>query len=457
MLRPVGRRSGERRGGINVLETPQVETPSALFDDDNYFLSASNPTATSDTRDIEDEALALLDHPAIVNARAQATWRFKVLGSAAPDEALEGIEEKMEEWTFHYTALACNADPNYPRVLGHGYGPPHEWFGRKVPGCRGLATGENVDNHYSFIPVDGNARFEVYGKVSGHTPIGDCPFWVVSNLSMSRNVVGLDFREMQIADDGTFVVTLDPEPADGRPNHLQTTPDSKFLFIRDGRKNWDQIPNAYRVKRLDPPTRPPMTREEKAQLAHRFVIDDVPSNWFFAAMVGFLAPNTFEGPVVSDQVGGMPIQKLGRARIRIEDDEAFVLTMSSAGSEYWIAVNYDWWLMSGDFWSRTSSLNNTQAVANPDGTHTLVFSIKDPGVHNWMDTLGLHDFLFLQRWQLLPLGPDGPGGELWGKGEVVKLADLPTVLPAGTNPVTPEEREQQLANRLASFNRRHDV
>jgi len=444
-----------------VLESTRTSENGAraedLFDDEAYFLSATNPTATADTRDLENEALGMLDMPQIVDARAQAMWRFKVLGSAAPAEALDGIEAKIEEWAFHYTLLACNADPNYPRVLGHGYGPPHDWFGRKVPGCRGLSTGENVDNHYSFIPVDGNGRFEVYGKVSDIAPIGDCPFWVVSNLSMSRNVVGLDWREMDIADDGTFVVTLDPLPANGRPNHLQTSLDSKFLFIRDGRKNWEQIPNAYRVRRLDAPLRAPMTRDEKAELARRFIIDDVPSNWFFAAMVGFLEANTFEGPVVSDMVGGMPIQKLGRARIRLADDEAFVLTMGSGGSDYWVAILNDWWLMSGNYWSRQSTLNNTQAVANPDGTHTLVFANEDPGVHNWIDMLGLHDALFLQRWQLLPLSNGVPGGDPWGKGEVVKLADLKDVLPEGTTYVTPDEREQQLAARRASFNRRHEV
>lgn len=436
-------------------ETPT--TGSELLSDRDYFLSETNPTATVDTREIEDEALGMLEMPQIVDARAQATWRFRVLGSTAPPEALEGIDAKMEEWVFHYTALACNADPNYPRILGHGYGPPHEWFGRKVPGCRGLSTGENVDNHYSFIPVDGNARFELHGRISAEHPIGDCPIYIVANLSMSRNVCGLDWRSMDKAEDGTFVVTIGPEPAEGRPNHLQTTPDSKFLFIRDGRKHWDQVPNAYRVRRLDPPTRPPMTREQKAELARRFIIDDVPSNWFFAAMVGFLEPNTFEGPVISDAVGGMPTQKLGRARVKIDDDEAFVLTMGSVGSDYWIAVLYDWWLMSGDFWSRPSSLNNTQAVPNPDGTTTLVFAIRDPGVHNWMDTLGIRDSLFLQRWQLLPLGQDGPGGELWGKGELVKLADLDQVLPEGTLRITPEERKRQLSDRLASFNRRHVV
>jgi hypothetical protein len=200
-----------------------------------------------------------------------------------------------------------------------------------------------------------------------------------------------------------------------------------------------------------------MTRAEKLELARRFIIDDVPANWFFAAMVGFLEPNKFEGPVVSDTVGGMPIQKLGRARIQIADDEAWVLTLACGGSDYWVAIQNDWWLMSGNYWSRQSTLNNTQAVANADGTYTLVFANQDPGVHNWIDMLGWHDALFLQRWQLLPLVDGVPQGDVGGNGDVVKLANLRKLLPAGTRWVTPEERRQQLAGRLATFNRRHEV
>ncbi len=53
-----------------------------------------------------------------------------------------------------------------------------------------------------------------------------------------------------------------------------------------------------------------------------------------------------------------------------------------------------------------------------------MISIQDPGVHNWIDTEGLHHTMFLQRWQLLPQGADGPGGNPSQRSEVVKLADL---------------------------------
>ena len=433
------------------------------FADEAFFLSPINPTATADQRDLEALALEVVKSPTIVDAQAQATTRFKIMGgSDIPAEALEGIEEKMYEWAYHYVILALNSDSNYPKVLGHGYGPPHEWLGMKVPGCRGLGTGENPDNHYSFVPVDGHSRFALYGKVSDQ-PVGDCPMFITSNLSQSMNVAWLDWRDVEIGEDRTFVVTIGPEPADGRTNHLQTSLDAKYLFIRDGRRDWGQVPNAYRIERLDPPTAPPLSVEHLTQVAKRFIIDDVSTNYWFKQMVAFLEPNTITGPDNSSAVGGMQTQKLVRGRVSLADDEAFVLTLSPGGSDYWVLTLYDWWLMSGNFWDRTSCLNTTQSVPNPDGTYTYVFSIQDPGVHNWIDTLGWHETLFLQRFQLLPRADRGAGDQPWAggnptaEGELVKLTDLKAVLPDGTKWVTREERQQQLAERREAFAKRHRV
>jgi hypothetical protein len=434
--------------------------PQDLFAERSYFLSPVNPTATVDQRDLEAEGLAMMDHPLVQQARANAAMRFKILagehGSHAPPEAFEGIEAKLDEWTYHYLLLALNADANHPKVLGHGYGPPHDWMDKEVLGCRGLGTAENPDNHYSFIPIDVHGRFELHGKVQD-PPIGDVNFWLTSNLSQSSNVNGLMWKDVDVNDDGTFVITIDREPADGRRNHLQSTVDTLRLFIRDSRTDWNQVPNAYRIVRLDPPTAPPLTTDEKAALAKRFIIDDVATNFWFRQMVGFLDPNTIQGPDNTGMIGGMVTQKILRGRLDLQDDEAYVLTLGAGGSRYWVLVLYDWWLMSCDFWSNTSSLNTGQSVPNPDGTYTYVFSIKDPGVHNWMSTEGLHHSLFMNRWQQLPQTADGAGGSPTAEGRLVRLSELHDVLPDGTTWVTPEERGAQLAQRLAAFDKRHQL
>ena len=436
---------------------------SELFDDQSFFLSKTNPTATADQRDLEALALEVVQDPVIVAARAQALLRFKIMAGmdAITAEAMEGIDAKMDEWAFHYTINALNSDANYPKVLGHGYGPPHQWLGMDVPGCRGLATAENPDNHYSFVPIRHGARFVLHGKVLDNA-VGDCPMFLTSNLSQSVNVSWIDWRNVPIAEDGTFQVTIDATPANGRPNHLQTSIDTKYLFIRDGRQHWDQIPHAYRVERLDPPSAPPCSLEELTRVAARFIVDDVPMNSFFKQMIEFLPANSLSEVSNSSQFGGMQTQKLMRGKLDLADDEAYVVTLNSGGSDYWVLCLYDWWAMSGNFWSRTSSLNDTQVAPNGDGTTTVVFSIVDPGVHNWMDTLDLHKTVFLQRWQLMPtsVGEDGrlwAGGEPSATGQLVKLSELKGVLPPETRWVTPEEREQQISERLASFQRRHAV
>jgi hypothetical protein len=58
------------------------------------------------------------------------------------------------------------------------------------------------------------------------------------------------------------------------------------------------------------------------------------------------------------------------------------------------------------------------------------------------------------------VGEDGrlwAGGEPSATGQVVKLSDLESVLPAETKWVTAEERKQQIDERFASFQRRHQV
>ena len=57
------------------------------------------------------------------------------------------------------------------------------------------------------------------------------------------------------------------------------------------------------------------------------------------------------------------------------------------------------WTVTGDYWDEQTSLNNAQAVANPDGTYTFVISPTDPGVRNWVSTGGLNQGTVSIRFQ----------------------------------------------------------
>jgi hypothetical protein len=425
-----------------------------LLADETYFLSAANPVATSDQRYLETLALELLDLPAVGAAVSVAIMRFEMLaGADLPEVAREGLPARVRQAAFRSLTLALNSDSDHPRVLGNILGPEHEWFGLTVPGSRGPGTGENADCWYSAAPLDPHSRFELLGQVQD-PPIGDCPMVLAGNAGLTQNVAHLDWRDVVVDDDGTFTITIDPSPAGGRSHHLQSTSDTKYLFIRDCRLDWDQQPNAYRIRRLDPPLRGELTIHERVALASRYIVEDVPLMWFFRQVMAGLGPNSITEPAGSAPVGGIATQALVRGRLQLEEDQAYVLTLGSRGAGYWSLSSYDWWAMGGDL-RRLVSLNSSQAIADPDGTYTLVFAGSDPGVANWIDTGGRRDTHFLHRWQQLPACGGGTGPT--ATGAVANLADLDAVLPDDVARCGPEERAAQLRQRARQVGQRYAV
>jgi hypothetical protein len=212
--------------------------------------------------------------------------------------------------------------------------------------------------------------------------------------------------------------------------------------------------NAYRIKRLDPPAAPPITEAQIAARAGRFMIDDVPAMYWFMRTFSMLEPNTVLAPFGTGAIGGLVQQQISFIRLQLADDDAFVVTAGSGGAPFRDLVLQDFWFRTIEYWKHTSSMNNSQGIPNADGSTTYVISIKDPGVHNWLDTVGFHELLVVHRWQGLTPTP-GPDGAPWIKGELTKIQDLNKVLPPAMQRVTVEQRQQQLKERLESFKLRY--
>ncbi|HEY1973045.1 MAG TPA: hypothetical protein VGH89_34190 [Pseudonocardia sp.] len=422
---------------------------TSLVTPDGHFLSATNPLATAEQRELERRALRILAMPPVVAGRDAMANRWRTIaGREVPAEAWRRFDELVEEFAFNYVLKAVNGDPNHPRLLGMIWCPPHEWFGLKVPGSRG-SGGDGPDQHYAFFPVDANARYEVTGRhfVPG---AADVPVTLIGNPSFTMTLGSLDLRQVPVAGDGTFRFTVGPEPADGRVDHLRTAPGAMYVFMRDCRADWVEVPNAYRVRRLDPPTGPPWTDEQVATRAAQIMVEDVaPMFWFMRVFAG-LEPNTVTTPFGTGGISGLVSQKISFARLRLPDDQAYVFTMGGGGAAYRDIVLHDYWFRTIEYWRRTSSMNNAQGISNDDGTTTYVVAHADPGVHNWLDPAGLHELLVVHRWQGLP-DPPGPDGPASAHGRLVDLADLDSVLPAGVVRVTPEQRRAQVEERLRSF------
>ncbi len=267
-------------------------------------------------------------------------------------------------------------------------------------------------------------------------------------------IAGISSENIVRDANGNFTITIDADPANGRSNHLQVPRDlaGMQLTIRDSLADWTRdLPIELTIERLDAPaTLPaPRTLDEMTAIAVQAMAGNVPFwlNWFESYV--YAKPlNQIPTPWKRVQGWGMTQQ----GRFAFADDEAWLITLHPLGARFFDMQISDPWTKAVEYVSRTGSFNASQAVANADGTITMVAAPRDPGVHNWLDTSGLTSGTFQARWQSLPAGVNP--ADAVREARIVKLADLRANLPEATRFVTPRERATQQRNRAASYARR---
>lgn len=414
-------------------------------------LSAVNTEATREQRDLEALAIRLFQTAPVQKAKHETAVFWLDRDVPVSPEALSTFAGGVDDYAFHCVLEAANSDTNYPKVLRVEC-EPHYWFGRHVPGSR--RGGNNADNAYRIVPVDGDGHFEIIGKQSAAPP-ADVTFTLIGNSSMSKTIKTVEMRDIDVGPDGLFIITVGPEPADGRGNHIQSTPEARYVFIRDSLTDWEtQQVNLMVARRLDPTGEPPLDFDELLRRSVQCIRDDE-AYYRDVLDLPFKSPvNTFTQPFNPVQYGGLISQRGSLGHFQLADDEAIVITVTPAGAEYLSLMAHDPWWRTIPFWRNTSSLSKSQAVADSDGSYTFVISPSDPGVHNWIDTTGLHEGIHYLRWQGLP--PDTPfdGGPEIVNQQVVALNQLSSVVPEGTRIVSTSERQEQLARRLQAVRRR---
>jgi hypothetical protein len=253
--------------------------------------------------------------------------------------------------------------------------------------------------------------------------------------------------------DGSFVVTVDADPADGRPNHVRSTAKAHEFYIRDVMLDWGaDDPNWLEIVRLGPAGSAPLTDDEQAERTARYMhkFADFSHNLTKGMMGG--RPNRFHLAYSADKGGALRNQVYVGGHFQLDDDEAFVIHVNDGGARYFTVPVSNVWGTTMGIRDRTGSLNKAQSRPNPDGTWTYVLANTDPGVHNWVDPCGLTEGILTLRMAEFP--DQRPTEGLAASGTLVKLADLDAALPPDTPAVTAGERAAQLAERTAAYDRR---
>jgi len=411
----------------------------------DYFLSPTNPLATTEQRNAEALAIRIFNSEGFKARRKPVEHRWRSLVGKDPNEEAWGrFDSFMEECAFAAILKAINSDPNFPKVVRIVM-PPHEWFGMKVPGSR-FGGGPGIDQSYAFVPVDYGARYELTGQWIGAAP-ADHIYILAGNPSMTNVLDQLARSQLEVDEQGRFTITVDPESASGRPNHIQTKPGAQYLFIRDCRSDWRQTATALRVKRLDPPTRLPWTEEQIEARAGELMFEDAPAMYVWMRYFDNLTLNVVGAPFGTGSLGGLVAQMVAFARVRLSETDAYIVTVDPANADFHdIQLNDFWFNSVGDYVGRTASFNNAQSARSADGRIVYVISVRDPGVHNWLDPNGLHDLLMIQRWQRIP---DDRTPAI--SGQLVPFSQLDEVLGPDIPRLDRAGRRSQILEREATY------
>lgn len=405
-----------------------------------------DPVATASQHEQELAALELIEHPTVKAAyrTVAETWLGRAKASDAMRERFDGA---FAEVMFSAAMWSSNQDKLRPKVscitrLAHPVN------GRRIPGSRwGI---DNPDSVYRVIPISGDERYEIHGRVGEHRMTEN--YFTLWDANMGTVDV-LNGRTMRVDSDGSFTITVDSEPANGRPNHVRSTPAAHEFYIRDVLLDWGRDdPNHLEVQRLGAPaSTPARTLDEQAE-ATAAMMD------YFANFTGKLSHGVYKMPAnqfslawSADKIGAMRNQVYVMGRFDLGPDEAFVVDLNDGGAEYFTVPLSNVWGTTLELVDRTGSLNKAQSVPNQDGAYTYVISPVDPGVANWIDSDGLREAILTLR--MAEFGENGPREDLGARGRVVKLDRLDAEVPHLAR-VSPQQRAAQLAERRKGYLRR---
>ena len=199
------------------------------------------------------------------------------------------------------------------------------------------------------------------------------------------------------------------------------------LVIREVYNDWSAQRGKVAIARADTAgtAPPPLTNElieKRFAVAGKQLVQRIKTwlqfpQWFYMN----IPVNTMVAPRLTP--GGLATQYSSAGHFELAPDQALVITLPATDAPYLGFQLGSLWYVSLDYINHQTSLNGTQAQVDADGRIRIVVADRNPGVTNWVETLG-HRKGFLQfRWQRVSrelTEADGPTVELVGIDEVTE-------------------------------------
>jgi hypothetical protein len=376
------------------------------------------PTPPTETAEAWRELLhgmADLDAAFLEGPNAVTDERSMVEGYRA---LLTTLEVALDEYLFGDPARPVFVDVNTPFRRDRSWG------------------GDNTDAWYAFTPIDPTRTYRVSGDPGDSVYFSLTVYNEPAPGEWSDRVVGIaNDSDLALDEDGRFTVMLGPRRPDGWDGpFIELSDDAAVALTRDyqadpvsGRRvRWE-------IEALDPPG--PIVRTDRATAAAlraslrwvRTMMAIVPLSVApRAPTLGHTGPggaNEFAEPYqVPDANYGWSARDACYAfgSYALEPDEALVVTSRPPTCRFWNIVVWNPYMATEVVTDARTSINDGSAVANADGTVTIVIAPDRLPHPNAITTAGNTSGVLAFRWFHAEEVPGRP------TVEVVKAADAPT-------------------------------
>ncbi|MEZ4289638.1 MAG: DUF1214 domain-containing protein [Myxococcota bacterium] len=316
-----------------------------------------------------------------------------ILAEGQPDDPLdraEGFRYLTRLTRASLEAFVEYADPLAP-VLNR---PVHE---------TAKIGADNPDNYYQHAVISGECEYRIRGvRNTVHYLDFGTQSEGVASTGESRQAGHLDAKDLEIGPDGRFEILLSCEEKPG--NWLRMTPETTQLIVRQTFLDRDtEKPADLVIERIGgdgkPATLTPEALDAGLQRAQGLVVGCAAlfSTW----AKGFQA-QTNELPKFDDSIsmgaGGDPNICYYHSYWSLGPEEALVIEVTPPECDSWNFQLDNHWMESLDYRYYRIHVNKHTATYEPDGSVRIVVAHEDPGVPNWIHTVGHRQGTMCFRW-----------------------------------------------------------
>lgn len=263
---------------------------------------------------------------------------------------------------------------------------------------------DNPDNLYLMARIDGRYRYRVSGTRGSvyYLSFGTQKGGYESNGRMEQTGF-IEGKDLQLAPDGSFELTLSPEPVPG--NWIRIEEGSNALLVRQTfMDRRSEKPAQLTIRRLDAGAQPaPLDAVRLHQgLTRASAFVEGTATLFANWAQGYLAHANQLPPAdqaLCQRVGGDPKIHYYHSYWRLAPDEALVIEVPRVPQcRFWNLQINNWWMESLDYRYHRIHVNPHTAKLEADGSLRMVIAHEDPGHPNWLETAGHDSGTMCLRW-----------------------------------------------------------